>query len=157
MNTNYKYKSLSEFRKEHPNLYNQLHKRNMVDKLCEDMGWVKKNIIKKPYGYWTKELCIKEAIKYENNSEFGKKSVGAYQAALRNDWMVDINHIFNSKQIIKIIKTQREEYNYTFKQIAENLNKLNHKTITGKEYTTANTYRLYKDITNKKKIRTYFN
>ena len=54
-------------------------------------------------------------------------------------------------------KKKRDKDNWSFRKIAEELNKLNHKTITGKEYTTANTYRLYKDITNKKKIRTYFN
>jgi DNA-binding CsgD family transcriptional regulator len=65
--------------------------------------------------------------------------------------------IFERKEIRLFIKKKRDKDNWSFRKIAEELNKLNHKTITGKEYTTANTYRLYKDITNKKKIRTYFN
>jgi len=40
METNYKYKSLSDFREVHPNLYRQLINRNEWAKLCEDMGWV---------------------------------------------------------------------------------------------------------------------
>jgi transcriptional regulator with XRE-family HTH domain len=65
--------------------------------------------------------------------------------------------IFERKEIRLFIKKKRDKDNWSFRKIADELNKLNHKTITGKEYTTANTYRLYKDITNKKKIRTYFN
>lgn len=65
--------------------------------------------------------------------------------------------IFERKEIRLFIKKKRDKDNWSFRKIAEELNKLNHKTITGKEYTTANTYRLYKDITNKKKIKTYFN
>lgn len=65
--------------------------------------------------------------------------------------------IFERKEIRLFIKKKRDKDNWPFRKIADELNKLNHKTITGKEYTTANTYRLYKDITNKKKIKTYFN
>ena len=60
--------------------------------------------------------------------------------------------LFESKEVIKLIKNKRDKKNWSFKQIAEELNKLGHKTITQKEYTTANTYRIYKDIKKNKTI-----
>jgi len=144
----YKYKSLTEFNKAHPNLYQQLHKRNELDRLCRDMGWERKNVIKKPHNYWTKERCIEEAKKYKSCTEFAKKNGGAYQAALRNNWWLECISIFHSKHIIKAIITQRDEYKYTFKHIAENLNSSKNRTKNGKLFTTSSVYRIYK-LTNK--------
>ena len=60
--------------------------------------------------------------------------------------------LFESKDVIKLIKNKRDKKNWTFKQIAEELNKLGYKTITGKEYTYNNTYQKYLMIKQKKKI-----
>jgi AraC-like DNA-binding protein len=60
--------------------------------------------------------------------------------------------LFESKEVIKLIKNKRDKKNWTFKQIAEELNKLGYKTITGKEYTQPNTYQKYIAIKQKKKI-----
>lgn len=60
--------------------------------------------------------------------------------------------LFESKDVIKLIKNKRDKKNWTFKQIAEELNKLGYKTITGKEYTQPNTYRKYLAIKQNKKI-----
>jgi hypothetical protein len=42
---------------------------------------------KKPYGYWTKELCIEDAKKYKTRSEWGIKSIGAYKYATKNGYL----------------------------------------------------------------------
>jgi hypothetical protein len=46
--------------------------------------------MKKCYGYWIKEKCQEEALKYTTRNEFCKKSKGAYEAARINDWLNDI-------------------------------------------------------------------
>jgi len=60
--------------------------------------------------------------------------------------------LFESKEVIKLIKNKKDKKNWTFKQIAEELNKLGYKTITGKEYTQPNTYQKYIAIKQNKKI-----
>jgi predicted GIY-YIG superfamily endonuclease len=45
-------------------------------------------VVKKSNNYkWTKEKCKEEAKKYKSRSEFGKNSSGAYNAALKNNWI----------------------------------------------------------------------
>lgn len=43
-----------------------------------------------PKGYWTKERCKEEALKYFYRSDFQKKSKSAYQIAYRQKWLQDI-------------------------------------------------------------------
>jgi predicted GIY-YIG superfamily endonuclease len=45
---------------------------------------------RKPNGYWTKERCVEEALKYKKRSEFHKKSQGAYFSARKNGWLDEI-------------------------------------------------------------------
>ena len=45
--------------------------------------------MKKP-NYWTYENCKEEALKYDNKTDFFKKSSGAYDAAYRKGWLGDI-------------------------------------------------------------------
>ena len=44
---------------------------------------------KKPRGYWDKEKCAKEALKFKSKSEFKSNST-AYHAATRNKWIREI-------------------------------------------------------------------
>ena len=41
---------------------------------------------------WTKETCLKEALKYDNYSNFRKGCQGAYNKCLKNKWLVEIEH-----------------------------------------------------------------
>jgi predicted esterase YcpF (UPF0227 family) len=43
--------------------------------------------INKPAGYWTKERCMEEALKYTIKTQWQKKSSGSFQAAKRNSWI----------------------------------------------------------------------
>ncbi len=38
-------------------------------------------------GYWTKERCLEEALKYEGRTEFSKMSSNAYRSSIRNHWI----------------------------------------------------------------------
>ncbi len=41
---------------------------------------------RKPYGYWTKEKCKEESLKYSNRKEFKMLSKSAYAIVQRNGW-----------------------------------------------------------------------
>ncbi len=52
----------------------------------------------KPAGYWTKEKCHEEALKYETRTEFYKSST-AYGCAKRNKWLDEIcSHMIEIKK-----------------------------------------------------------
>lgn len=42
---------------------------------------------RKPKGYWTKERCIEEALKYKTRTIFQHISKSAYDASFRNKWL----------------------------------------------------------------------
>ena len=45
----------------------------------------------KPRGYWTKENCLIESLKYTTIGDFRKNSVRAYRVMLKNNWLNEIN------------------------------------------------------------------
>jgi len=46
--------------------------------------------MKLPSGYWTKEKCAEEALKYESRKDFSNKSKSSYTISQRNGWLDDI-------------------------------------------------------------------
>lgn len=48
-------------------------------------------------GYWSKEHCRNEALKYNYRSDFQKNSGGAYQIARKNGWLNDISKHMKKK------------------------------------------------------------
>jgi hypothetical protein len=44
----------------------------------------------KPKGYWSKENCKKEALKYKTRSEFYKGSRSAHNKSWKNGWMDEV-------------------------------------------------------------------
>ena len=44
----------------------------------------------KPSGYWTKEKCHEEALKYNTRGEFQKKSSTAYVKSRKEKWLDEI-------------------------------------------------------------------
>jgi hypothetical protein len=90
METDYKYKEFSDFRKAHPKLCNILHTRGEIEILCLDMGWKlpKKRL---PPGHWNiKENCINESKTRNDKNDFRINSSGAYEASFRNGWLEEI-------------------------------------------------------------------
>lgn len=79
-----KYKSKSELRLKNESIYRSIIKNKWSKKCFEHM--IKK---KKPDGYWTKEKCINEALKYKKKLDFKKNGLGAYDAAYKKKWMSD--------------------------------------------------------------------
>ncbi len=62
---------------------------------------------KKPNGYWTKEKCQEEAIKYKNKKDFRKQSGAAYTAAQKNNWLNDICE--HMQELIKPVRYWTKE------------------------------------------------
>jgi len=91
---------------------------------------------KKPKGYWTKERCQEEALKYNIISDFMNNSSSAYAEALRNKWtdiicshMVRlrvVNSFWSKDECIKASKTCttkaifKKQYSYPYKICIKN-------------------------------------
>ena len=81
-----KYKNKKEFYKNSPACWLIAYRNNWLNDLYSHMIFKKRN----NKGYWTKEKCQKEALKYKSRWEFEKNSPGAYGAARRNKWINEI-------------------------------------------------------------------
>jgi len=44
----------------------------------------------KPWGYWTKENCLQESLKYKTRGEFYKGSGSAYESSRKNGWLDEV-------------------------------------------------------------------
>jgi|SRR3972149_2806589 len=77
-----KYSSRSNFERGSNGAYDKSLKNNWLNDICKHM--ITK---KKPNGYWTKEKCLEEALKYRTKTDFAKKSSGAYDSVYRNKWV----------------------------------------------------------------------
>lgn len=94
------YKNKKEFMKNNNDAYKAALKLNCLDEICSHMieG-------RKPNGYWTKQRCIEEALKYTSKSEWYKNSTSSYIISRKNKWLKElsshmINIINNSNRII---------------------------------------------------------
>lgn len=81
-----KYKTRKEFKISNGSAYEASRRYKILDSVCSHMMTRKK----KKRGYWTKERCQEEALKYRSRSEFTKSNKGAYNAARRNGWLDEI-------------------------------------------------------------------
>ena len=98
-----KYNSRSEFRNESGGASFKAQRKGWFEEICTHM--VRKS---KPVGYWTKERCREEALKYNSRSQYRKKCP-SYQAAHKNGWIDEICSHMGKK-----IKTEYIIYAYEF-------------------------------------------
>jgi len=66
--------------------------------------------MRKTKNYWTKERCKKDALKYNNRTEYNKNSVSSYSKAWKKGWLDEIC----SHMEIKGNKYKRCIYVYEF-------------------------------------------
>jgi len=86
-----KYDNRSDFKENGPSAYNISLKNKWLDVVCSHIN----NKIKDK-GYWTKERCQTEALKYDNRSDFKEKNQSAYNISLKNKWLDEIvSHMKN--------------------------------------------------------------
>lgn len=89
-----KYKTRKEFLKNDVTVYNICVRNNWLDYVCSHTNEKSKN----PIGYWTKEVCQKEALKYNLKKDFRKYSLNHYSASVRNKWINEVcSHMKNNK------------------------------------------------------------
>lgn len=79
-----KYDSRNEIYKKRPGAYMAMFRNGWLDELCSHLKTKKKN------GYWSKEMCMKEALKYSSKKEFCENSGAAYRTMLYNNWTEQI-------------------------------------------------------------------
>lgn len=80
-----KYDTRRQFEKNSHRAYQAAYKYGWMDEVCSHMKH-----LKKPNGYWTKEKCHEEALKYTSRTDFSQKSPTPYGIALRNGWRDEI-------------------------------------------------------------------
>jgi hypothetical protein len=85
LNEALKFRTKSEFEKNSPAACSAARKNKWFNNICSHI----ENIYK-PDGYWTKEMCYKEALKYKTRKEFQNKSKSTYNIALKNKWLDNI-------------------------------------------------------------------
>ncbi len=71
------YKSIQEWREADPQAYQAAKRKGMISEIREYFGWTNR----KPDGYWTKERCLEDALKYNNPTEWNAHSPSARDAA----------------------------------------------------------------------------
>ena len=80
-----KYKTRSAFKKNNASAYAKARKNRWLEEICFHM-----KLLQLPNGYWTKEKCKEEALKYKTRSEFDKKNATAYNKASKYGWLNEI-------------------------------------------------------------------
>jgi len=79
-----KYQRRREFKLGSGDAYSFAWKNGFLNDVCEHM------ILIKPKGYWTKDMCTKEALKYNIRLDFSLNSSSAYSIANKNNWLDEI-------------------------------------------------------------------
>jgi len=87
-----KFNTKVEFKKQSASAYTISLKNKWLKEICLHM-----TPLVKPNGYWTKELCQIEALKYKTRSEFYMKSISAYSKSYKSGWLNEICFHMNKK------------------------------------------------------------
>ena len=77
-----KYNNKKDFYTNSISSYRSSLKNNWLDEICSHMIE-----LRKPKGYWTKEKCQEESLKYKTRTEFQKNSSRAYHICKKNGWL----------------------------------------------------------------------
>lgn len=101
-----KYNSRKEFVINNNSAYNSAKRYGWLNIVCSHMNTKER----KHKGYWTKEKCKEEALKYELRNKLYKGSPGAYMAMLKNNWL---------EQICFSMKTKSKNGYWTFEKCKE--------------------------------------
>lgn len=86
-----KYRTKSDFARNSPKAYSAARKKEWWSEICAHM-----KSPQKPHGYWTKERCKLEALKYSSRNDFRESSAGS--AASRRGWMDECCEHMHSSQ-----------------------------------------------------------
>jgi hypothetical protein len=98
LNEALKYNSINEWVKKCKSTYSTINKKEYFEECIKHMDKPKN----KPSGFWTKENCMKDALKYKTKTEWRKSGSSGYQVTLRNGWYVEsTKHMVSHKKLIQ--------------------------------------------------------
>lgn len=80
-----KYGSRAAFKRGCPSAYAVAGKKNWLQEICAHM-----TVLVNPVGYWMKERCWEEALKYKSRADFKDGSPSAYGAASKKQWLREV-------------------------------------------------------------------
>lgn len=80
-----KYETRKDFRKNCDSAYSISLKNGWLEDISSHMV-----LLKKKSGFWIKDTCAIEALKYKTRVDFQNYSGGCYSTALKNGWIEDI-------------------------------------------------------------------
>jgi hypothetical protein len=94
------YNSFEEWKIANPELFKiARYRKGLIDKMCEDYGWKSPELSNsKGNGYWTKERCLEEALKYDTTTKWIKNSGSSYNKAKRMGWLSECTEHMNTKK-----------------------------------------------------------
>lgn len=98
-----KYRTRSEFKKLSRSAFASAKRNGWLDELCGHMV-----LMKKANGYWTKERCSEEALKYQTRTEFQKKSNSAYSTANKNGWLDKLCSHMSTRKMLGSYQTKEQ-------------------------------------------------
>ncbi len=87
-----KYLYLKDFKIDYPNVYKTIIRYKWYDCCNFLIKSVPTNKIK-----WTKEICSREALKYNTKTDFEESNINAYNACVRNKWINELCSHMSSK------------------------------------------------------------
>ena len=119
-----KYKRKVDFQKNSGSAYQKCISNGWLDDLCSHM-----EILIRPREFWTKEMCLEEAIKYNKRSDFQRSSPRIYRVLVLNGWLDEIcSHM---------IQTQNPRGYWTKERCEQEANKYNTRTKFQKKSSSA--------------------
>lgn len=115
-----KYKTRREFQKNSNSAYNVAWNNGWLD----DYTWLEKRD-SKPNGYWTRERCFDEAMKYQSRKEFQNSGTTAYHVARVHGWLDDYTwfkrRIVSDKPIYLVYCYKDEDTNSVYVGLTNNV------------------------------------
>lgn len=82
-----KYKSRAEFCDNSNGAYESVKRNGWEEDICDSIYGERTT---KPSGYWTKERCYEESLKYKYKKDFKDLSAGAFNSADKNGWLEEL-------------------------------------------------------------------
>jgi predicted GIY-YIG superfamily endonuclease len=118
-------KTRTEFQDKYKGAYNIVKKNNWCNDIYSHM--IEKQ---KSKNYWNnKKICLIEALKYDNKTDFNLHSAGAYRSVLNNNWLDEMcQHMSNIK---------KSNGYWTFEKCQEEALKFNNRTDFSKYSSSA--------------------
>lgn len=134
-----KYETKRQFELNNRRAYQAATSYKVIDEICSHMI-----SSRKPSGYWTKERCAEEALKYTSQRQFRENSSAAYDAVFRYGWIKELcsHYVWkhnrvkdnNSGKIYNTVVELSKDLNISYDYLINILNNKRHSSKINIEY-----------------------